>query len=258
MKKIIAVSLIVVMVLSLCVVVLSAQTESEEISRVLSLIKERIGEGNTVPMYGFWENIKDLERDWCKLPERFVLKSNLMANSSGVLIIKEKSKIKFSEIKKEVRGWLKQWNTLLNSWDWHFYNSTPKILAEKYMEDDSGELRDYKFFCFDGNVPYFRVDYGRSKQHHATFFNSKFEEVDISVPDFPKENDVTITLPNNIEEMYNIAKSLSKGFPFIRIDFFSCNNKWYLSEFTFAPGGGTTHYPAAFNKELGDMFHLPK
>lgn len=220
-------------------------------------IRERLGEGHTAPMYGYWEKIEDLESDWNNLPEKFVLKSNLAANSSGVMII-EKSKISFSQIKKEVKRWLKPWHTLLNSWDWHFYNSTPKILAEKYMEDESGELRDYKFFCFDGNVPYFRVDYGRKNQHHATFFNSKFEEVNISVPDFPKECGADIKLPDNIVEMYSLAKSLSVGFPFIRIDFFSCNNKLYLSEFTFAPGGGTTHYPEDFNKELGALFKLPR
>lgn len=221
-------------------------------------IKERLGEGHTIPMYGYWESIKDLKRDWDGLPETFVLKSNNMANSSGVLIIRKKSETNFYEIKKQIKRWLKPWNTLLNSWDWHFYNNTPKILAEKYMEDESGELRDYKFFCFDGNVPYFRVDYGRCNQHHATFFNSNFNEVEISVPDFPKEKDVIITLPENIKEMHSLAKELSKGFPFIRIDFFSCNNKWYLSEFTFAPGGGTTHYPKDFNRELGELFILPE
>lgn len=219
-------------------------------------VKERLGEGNTVPMYGYWEDIKSFEKAWKNLPETFVLKSNLAANSSGVIIIKKKSETDFKQIKKEVKRWLKPWNTLLNSWDWHFYNSTPKILAEKYMKDESGELRDYKFFCFDGNVPYFRVDYGRSNQHHATFFNNNFEEVDISVPDFPKEQNVKIALPDNIKEMMSLAVKLSNGFPFIRIDFFSCNNKWYLSEFTFAPGGGTTHYPDAFNRELGELLTI--
>lgn len=220
-------------------------------------IKERLGEGYTVPMLGSWKTVSELQRDWDSLPDRFVLKSNLQANSSAVMIIQDKNLVDFRTIRKKLKSWLKPWNTLLNSWDYRFYNSTPQILAEEFMKDESGELRDYKFFCFDGNVPYFRVDYGRSNQHHATFFNSKFEEMDISVPDFPKERDVRISLPENIREMYSLAKSLSKGFPFIRIDFFSCNGRLYLSEFTFAPGGGVTHYPDHFNKELGDLFLLP-
>lgn len=220
-------------------------------------IKERLGEGYTIPMLGWWDNVKDLERDWESLPEKFVLKSNLAANSSGVLIIENKSETDIKYIKKIVKIWIKPFNTLLNSWDWHFYNSTPKILAEKFMEDESGELRDYKFFCFNGKTPYFRVDYGRKKHHCATWFNDKKEELDISVSSFPKDNNIKINLPRNVDKMFSLAKELSKGFPFVRVDFFSCNERIYLSELTFAPGGGCSPYPEWFNKELGEMFVLP-
>ena len=223
-----------------------------------SYISERLGDGYTIPMYGYWENIKDLKRDWDCLPEKFVLKSNLMANASGVIIINKKSETDFKQIKKQVRRWLNPWNTLLNSWDWHFYNSTPKILAEKYMEDESGELRDYKFFCFNGHVPYFKVDYGRMNVHHANYYDSNFQELEMSVPGETKDKSVQIVFPSNIRQMYELAKNLSVGFPFIRIDFFSCNNKLYVSEFTFAPGGGVINYPYDFNKVLGDLFTLPQ
>ena len=48
-------------------------------------IKEKLGEGYTIPFLGYWTNIKDLEKDWDKLPEEFCLKSTL---SSGGLNIK--------------------------------------------------------------------------------------------------------------------------------------------------------------------------
>lgn len=220
-------------------------------------IKEKLGEGYTVPMYGSWDNLDKLQEDWDSLPETFVLKSNLQSNSLGIIIVKKKSEISFRKIRKTLKSWLNPWNTLLNSWDYRFYNSIPKILAEKYMEDESGELRDYKFFCFDGTAPYFRVDYGRTNQHHATFFNDKKEELDISVPSFPKDENTVIMLPDSTDEMFRIAKFLSKGFPFIRVDFFSCNNKVYIGELTFAPGGGVSPYPYDFNKELGDLLKLP-
>lgn len=220
-------------------------------------IKHKLGEEYTIPMYGWWDNIKDLERDWDKLPEKFVLKSNLAANSSGVIIIENKSSLDFSEMKKKIKPWLKKRNTLLNSWDCHFYNSTPKILAEEFMMDESGELRDYKFFCFNGKTPYFRVDYGRKNQHCATWFNENKVEQGISVLTFPKDESIKIELPKNIDRMFELAKELSLGFPFVRVDFFSCNGRLYLSELTFAPGGGCSPYPEWFNKILGDMFVLP-
>lgn len=220
-------------------------------------IKSKLGDGFTIPMYGWWDNIKDFERDWKSLPERFVLKSNLAANASGVIIIEKKSEVDFKQIKREMAFWLKKRNTLLNSWDCHFYNSTPKILAEKYMEDESGELRDYKFFCFDGSYSYFKVDYGRSKRHHANYYDANCLPVDMDVPTEERDPQVKIILPDNIKEMGAIACKLSKGFPFVRVDFFSCNNKIYLSEMTFAPGGGCIRYPEWFDREMGKKFSLP-
>ncbi len=34
--------------------------------------------------------------------------------------------------------------------EWPYKNVKPRVIAEKYMEDSSGELTDYKYFCFDG------------------------------------------------------------------------------------------------------------
>ena len=221
-------------------------------------INKKLGEGYTVPMYGNWDNIDDFERDWASLPEKFVLKSNLAANASAVIVIEQKSKLSFPDVKKRVKHWLKKENTLLNSWDWRFYNSTPKILAEQFMQDEHGELRDYKFFCFDGKVAYFRVDYGRKQQHHATWYDTNKNELDLSVDSFTKDENTKIVLPKTIDTMYSLAMELSKGFPFIRVDLFSCHDKIYLSELTFAPGGGVTPYPDWFDKELGEMFVLPR
>lgn len=222
-------------------------------------VKENFGDGSlkTVKMYGYWEDIESMQRDWDKLPQRFVLKSNLMANSMGVMIIKDKNAIDFKKLRRKLKHWLNPLVTLRNSWDWHFYNSSPKILAEEFLQDQYGELRDYKFFCFDGYVPCFRVDYGRAEQHHATFFDSNYNELDISVPGFTKDENVNIDLPDNIKEMYAWAEKLSKGFPFIRVDFFSCHGEFYLSELTFAPGGGVTHYPKEYDIEWGKYFTLP-
>ena len=64
--------------------------------------------------------------------------------------------------------------------------------------------------------------------------------------------------PKHLKQMVEIAKKLSVGFPFIRVDFFDTPNKLFVAELTFYPGGGFTQYhPTSFNKVLGDMFQLP-
>ena len=106
-------------------------------------VKERIGDGFTIPCFGCWSNVKDLAKDWDSLPNEFVLKANLQSNSLNIKIIHDKSKIDFKTIKDELKSWLNIRNTQLNSWDWHFYNGTPKILAEKYMSNFEDQLFDY-------------------------------------------------------------------------------------------------------------------
>ena len=67
-----------------------------------------------------------------------------------------------------------------------------------------------------------------------------------------------IPKPIHLEEMIRICKVLSKDFPFVRVDFFDTDDKLYVAELTFYPGGGNTPYnPIDFDKLLGDMFILP-
>lgn len=41
------------------------------------LIKEKLGDGFTIPMYGAWTNVNDFRNAWDSLPEKFCLKSTL-------------------------------------------------------------------------------------------------------------------------------------------------------------------------------------
>ena len=67
----------------------------------------------------------------------------------------------------------------------------------------------------------------------------------------------SVPKPYHFEKMMELAKILSKDFPFVRVDFFDTKEKLYLAELTFYPGGGVTPYhPEAFNKELGDRLNI--
>ena len=38
------------------------------------------------------------------------------------------------------------------------------------LEDDG--LHDYKFFCFNGKVRFFKIDFGRFSDHHANYYDT--------------------------------------------------------------------------------------
>lgn len=217
-------------------------------------VREKIGEGYTIPCYGSWEQIEDLERAWDSLPNEFVLKANLQANSLNIKIIHDKSKVKFADIKKELKLWLKPFNTLLNSWDCHFYCGTPRILAERYMSNFEDQLFDYKFFCFNGEPYCMYVGQERGKDATGpkiTFYDLKWNKLPVQ---YGKHKNGDAIKPKHFEQMIELAKVLSKGFPFVRVDFFDTNDHLYVAELTFTPGGGCTpYYPESFNKQLGDM-----
>lgn len=116
------------------------------------LIKEKLGEGYTIPMYGAWTSVESFRKEWDSLPEKFCLKSTLQ--SSGIYIkVIEKSKTDIDNLCQELKEWLKPKNLLIHSFCSAYYKAVPRILAEEHMESIKDQLFDYKFFCFNGN-PY--------------------------------------------------------------------------------------------------------
>ena len=53
------------------------------------------------------------------------------------------------EAKRKIEDSLKS-NFFYFSREWPYKDVKPRIIAEEYMEDETGELKDFKFFCFNG------------------------------------------------------------------------------------------------------------
>ena len=220
-------------------------------------VKEKLGPGHTIPIYNVWTDIGDLERDWHSLPEEFVLKANLQSDGRNIMFVHHKSQTDFRRIRPELKRWLKVWDTLLNSWEWHFYNSTPRILAEKYMSNIEGQLYDYKIYCFDGE-PYCmyvaQEHFVDNNSYPITFYDLDWKKIDVC---YGSHRNADAAKPKHFAEMVEMARILSKGFPFIRVDFFDTDEKPYVAEMTFTPGGGCVPYsPESFNRLLGDKLIL--
>lgn len=220
-------------------------------------IREKLGDGYTIPLIGAWESVKDFKRDWDKLPEEFCLKSTVQSDGIFIKFVHNKSSIDFKDLSKEVRRWLLPKNTLLNSYCRAYYNAVPRLIAEEYMENVSNQLYDYKFFCFDGQpyVIYAAMEHFDSEDYPITFYDLDWNETGVRyghhrIKDLPR--------PKHLDEMIEISRKLSKGFPFIRVDFFDTEDKLYVAELTMYPGGGYVKYePESFNEKMGQMFKLP-
>ena len=223
-------------------------------------IEEQLGQGYTIPMFGAWETIEDLRKDWDHLPNKLVLKSTLQSDGKFIKVIHDRASINFDELSKEIKNWLNPRNTLINSFCRAYYKAVPRILAEEYVAQINDQLYDYKLFCFDGKPYcfYAATDHfgeGEEETYPISFYDLNWNQLDVSYGQHKKG---IVEKPVHMDEMIDIAKRLSSGFPFIRVDFFDLPEKLYLAELTLYPGGGVTPYhPESFNRELGELFRLP-
>ncbi|WDL92125.1 glycosyl transferase [Bacillus sp. HNR-4] len=221
---------------------------------VRKYITDRIGEEYLIPLIGVYDSFEEIDFD--VLPNQFVLKPN--HTSGNVYICKDKSKINYEELKKEINMWLKRRYYWMHR-EWPYKNVKPKIVCEKYMVDESGvELKDYKMYCFNGEIKLIQVDYDRFNGHKRNLYNREWEYVPTSIK-YPSNPDVVIKKPSKLKEMLELASVLSEGHPYVRVDFYSINEKLYFGEITFYPEAGYGKFdPDDLDIEMGNLIKLPK
>lgn len=219
--------------------------------RVRDYIKNKIGDKYLIPLIGTWSNPSEI--DFNILPNQFVLKCN-HNSGKGMFICKDKSKLSekdIRKIKKDLAKGLKQ-NYYMVGREWPYKNIPRLIICEKFMEDVAmKELRDYKFFCFNGVVKCFKVDFNRFIKHRANYYNVDGTLLDCGEAICPPDYNEQLELPKNLKLMINLAEILSKSEKFLRVDFYEVNGEVYFGELTFYPASGFGEF---IDKKWDDEF----
>ena len=218
---------------------------------VREYIKEILGEEYLFPIYGTWEHFKDIDFD--ALPEKFVLKCN--HDSGSVKVITDKSKINKDELKKFFEDRLKL-NPYVFGREYPYKDVKPCIMAEKFMTpDDEDDIRDYKFFCFNGKPEIMFIATDRSTDVKFDFFDMDFNHLDIT--NIHEQSGLDIQKPAMFDQMKEIAAKISKGMKFVRIDLYEISGKIYFGEFTFFHGGGFWPMnPNEWEYKLGQLIDI--
>ena len=72
-------------------------------------------------------------------------------------------------------------------------------------------------------------------------------------------SNLDIQRPRNLETMITVARALSRGFPFVRVDLYSIRERVIFGEMTWYPGGGLMQLtPEIYDLHLGQALTLPK
>lgn len=194
------------------------------------------------------------EIDFDRLPQKFVLKGT---HGSGFnIIVRDKSKLDIRKTKLMLWTWMHQ-NIAWSGREWVYKDMPRHIIAEKYLDDGDGDLRDYKFYCFNGEPRIMQLEVGRGTEGNIR----NFYDMDWNLMPFgkamPHSPGVNIARPEKFDEMKKIAKDLCKPFQYVRVDFYLVKDRIYFGELTFFPAGGAPDFiPAEYDRIIGDMWRI--
>lgn len=217
-------------------------------------VKSLIGDQYIIPTLGVWNSFDDV--NFNQLPDKFVLKTT--HDQGGVVICTNKTTFDYKKAEVKLNRHLKR-NFYLKFREWPYKNVRPRIIAEKFIEDSgSSDLKDYKFFCFNGKPEILFVATERQRGSvKFNFYNMDFEPLDI-IQAYPKSKKI-IEKPENFELMKNLARKLSKGLPQVRVDFYNLGGDIIFGEYTFFHHMGMVPFhPKKWDYILGDYIKLPQ
>lgn len=216
-------------------------------------VAKQIGEKYVVPTLGIWERVEEI--DYESLPNQFVLKCT--HDSGGLVICRDKSNLNVENTKRKLERALNN-KFYWRAREWPYKNVPPRIIAEKYMEDkETAELRDYKFYCFNGIPQAVMINGGRGQgKTTADYFDMEMNRLDFTWG-HPHSTESHL-IPKCFEEMKNLAAVLSADIPHVRVDFYEVNGCVYFGELTFFDGGGFEAIdPVEWDYTLGEWLTLP-
>ncbi len=229
----------------------SKMVDKYEAKKIVASI---IGDEYVIPAYGVWDKFDDINFDI--LPNQFVLKTT--HDCGGIVVCKDKTKFDRIAAKDFLEKHQKR-NYYAEGREWPYKNVKPRILAEKFMEDtETKELRDYKFFAFNGNVKMLFIASDRQSENEQTkfdFFDENFNHLDLCNGHPNRESG--IKKPVSFELMKNLAEKLSKDIPHVRVDFYEVDGMVYFGELTFFHWSGFVPFqPEKWDEIMGNWIQL--
>ncbi len=216
-------------------------------------VAEKIGSEYVVPLVaGPWDSVREIDFD--ALPEQFVLKCT--HDSGGVVICRNRSAFDHKAAEEKLSKALRR-NYYWSNREWPYKDVKPRILAEQYLEDDSGELRDYKVLCFNGVPRLIQVHKGRFTRHTQDYYDTDWNrlplEQGLPMSGQPDER------PDFLDALLSLSAVLSASFPHVRVDFFHVHGRLYVGELTLYDSSGFERFePSSYDRIFGDLIDLGK
>jgi teichuronopeptide biosynthesis TupA-like protein len=221
---------------------------------VRTFVTARVGGWILNELYGVWDDPEAMAEAVDRLPHSFVLK--VTSGSGQNILCGDKSTLDIETTKRRLAQWMRR-SEYWVSREWAYKNIKPRIICERLLTDEAGHIPpDYKFFCFDGEPRIIQVDTDRFTDHRRDLFDLDWKPLPFSLV-YPPSNR-SISRPAQLDIMLSVARALSAGFPFVRVDLYSTRRSPIFGEMTWYPEGGFGRFsPAKYDLELGQALNLP-
>ena len=218
------------------------------------LIADVVGRQYVVPTLGIYDKFEDINFE--TLPKSFVIKTTHYGGNKGIFIVKDKQEFDKLNAKKELQKIMKK-NLYYSGREWPYKNIKPRIIIEEFLDDkEYNELRDYKFYCFNGKMKIWFICSERNKSVKFTFFDRNGDF--LKIKQCGAQYDEKIEKPKNLNKMIEISEKLSEKMLHLRVDFYEVNGKVYVGELTFYDSSGLGKFdPEEWDNKIGAMLKLP-
>lgn len=227
---------------------------------VRDYVKECGLEDILIPLVGVWDHATDIDFD--KLPNEFVLKAT--HGSGDIKVVIDKSKLNIPKIVAEFEEDLKHQYGALESGH-HYMRIKPRMIAEELIHNDpetakiSSSIIDYKIWCFNGKCYWLWACANRDEHttEVMTYDRDWTAHPEYSIFENDYRHGELLPKPKNLERMIDVAETLAKPFPCVRVDLYNIDGKIYFGELTFTSYGGLQDfYTDEFQKLAGSKIDL--
>lgn len=225
-------------------------------------VAKLIGPDHLIPLLATFERARDVTPAAIPSPS-FILKVN--HGSGQNIVVRDAAATDFVSIRLQLSDWMHTSHYAL-SCEQPYRGIPPRILAEPLLLAPDGSLPlDYKFHCFAGRPEFIQVDIDRETNHRRNFYTPDWRplpflwcEWENGTPRWPHAPDVPPPPPPLLQEMLTLAETLSRPFPYVRVDLYLHQNKIYFGELTFYHGSGLERFsPPETDLALGQKIPWP-
>jgi hypothetical protein len=161
---------------------------------------------------------------------------------------------------------ISHWQTLRYEWwpgrkpEFGYRGLRPRVIMEELIKPVGvSEICDFKAYAFNGRVQFFELFVGGVAQRKQLQYLDRFGNL---LPVRSTDGgglwpalEITPAL-HWLDQLVEISEILAEGLDFIRVDFISSGNRFYLGELTSYPSCGEFSFePAHYDTEFGSNWH---